>query len=133
MEKIAFVSVCVSIAAWHDFVDLPFIDVVLVALFLRFAPCNFLFSLRRRRALCFNLQMHCTLCPILLLFFLCFFLGSFHLHCHVLIVYVFFSQILELTPRRELLLLCLFFCFAFYGFFYFFCFVLYDFFFEFFL
>lgn len=111
MEEFAFVSVCVSIAAWPDFVDLPFIDVFLVALFLRFAPCNFLFSLRRRRALCFNLQMHCTLCSILLLF-LCFFLGSFHLHCHFKIVYVFFLQILEVTPRKELLLLCPFSCFA---------------------
>lgn len=132
MEEFAFVSVCVSIAAWHDFVDFPFIDVFLVALFLRSAPCKFLFSLRRRRALCFNLQMHCTLCPIPLLF-LCFSLGSFHLHCHLKIVYVFFLQLLELTPRKGVAALMSIFLFCSYGFFYFFCFVLSDFFFEFFL
>jgi len=74
MEKFIFTSMHINIITCYDFVDLPFIGVLLVVLLLRFAlvQCKFLFSLKLCKALFHNLQTHYTLHHILLPFFLCF-------------------------------------------------------------
>jgi len=74
MDKFIFASMHINNIACCDFVDLPFVNVLLVMLFLHFTlmQCKFLLSLKLCKALFRNLQTHYTLHPILLPFFICF-------------------------------------------------------------